>query len=1071
MVLCSPVYSQQSSLLDQQIAHAQTAFDQKDYTAAISLWQLALDEVRKTGDKQRLAELEYKLGVAYFNSGDTAKALDSFKEALTIYRELNNRLGEANQLANIGIVEMRLLRNDEALSSFNEALAIHRDLKDQHDEANDLDYIGNIERNLRRYDDALISFQRMLGLSRELKDRLGEGNALGNIGNVELALGRHEDALNSDRQALAIFREVNNRLREGAALSAIGGIEILLGRYDDSLRSTERALAIHRESKNRSGAAGNLNDIGVAERLLGRYDDARSSSRLALAIYREVKDPLGEAKALGNLGDNELGLGHYDEALSLYEQALAITQRNKYRLGIATALGNIGKLELRLGRYDDALRSNQDALLIFRELKNRLGEASVLGNIGTLEKLLGRSEDALHSNQRVLTIERELKNRLGEATALNSIGNAQGSLGRYGDALRSHQMALMIDREIKNLRGEAGDLVNIGRQNLYLGRYDDALRFARDGIAIDRQLANAEDLWRGLLTAASAETHLNRRDAAIVDYDSALNQIEGLRVGLVQTERASFFSNKLFVYDEYIAYLQELNRRFPGKKYDRKALDVLERKEARAALEEIARSAARRFQGVAPEVIAEDETTQAAVESAQQRLAKELGAGVTDVATRAALTSARAQRKVFEKGLRRNHPSYYALLHPKPVTAGELQHLLSTDEVLLSYHVVGDKSVLFVVTRSSLEIVQLQGEAALTRAAKRVRSHIDDMVARLTSATTSPAKLERDAAADLPKFAADSHALYRQVLPQVVDPLVEKKQLIIVPSGPLYNIAWESLVTRRSGKTLHYLFEDHAISYIPSGSFLAVVRKTNHKNRQRSPLLAFANPAFGDAAAGNDKSGEAYADLLYNALRDAGGGHFPDLPGTLDEARGVRNVLHAPAESIITGEDATKARLFSLNDSHRLATYRYLLFATHAVLTHEVKGVDQPALVFAHPDRGGFVTMADVFGLTLDANFVALSACNTGKGAGNPGEGIGGLTRAFIYAGTPAISVTLWRVDDKAAPQITPVFFAAMSAGASPADALRRAKLKMLHSSQARFRHPYAWSPSVIYGDGDSARR
>jgi CHAT domain-containing protein len=125
--------------------------------------------------------------------------------------------------------------------------------------------------------------------------------------------------------------------------------------------------------------------------------------------------------------------------------------------------------------------------------------------------------------------------------------------------------------------------------------------------------------------------------------------------------------------------------------------------------------------------------------------------------------------------------------------------------------------------------------------------------------------------------------------------------------------------------------------------------------------------------------------------------------------------------------------------------------------------------VLAHPERGdGLLTMADVFGLSLDADFVALSACNTGVAATDSGgEGISGLTRAFLFAGTPAISVTLWEVYDEAAPQITPAFFAGMHVGSmSSAEALRRAKLALLQSPEARFRHPYSWGPSVIFGDG-----
>jgi len=112
--------------------------------------------------------------------------------------------------------------------------------------------------------------------------------------------------------------------------------------------------------------------------------------------------------------------------------------------------------------------------------------------------------------------------------------------------------------------------------------------------------------------------------------------------------------------------------------------------------------------------------------------------------------------------------------------------------------------------------------------------------------------------------------------------------------------------------------------------------------------------------------------------------------------------------------------------------------------------------------------MGDILGLSLNADFVALSACNTGADQRSAAQGVSGLTRAFLYAGTPAISVTLWEVDDQAAPHITPAFFAAMKAGLSPAEALRQAKLAMLQSSQARFKHPSAWATSVIFGDGDT---
>jgi CHAT domain-containing protein len=174
--------------------------------------------------------------------------------------------------------------------------------------------------------------------------------------------------------------------------------------------------------------------------------------------------------------------------------------------------------------------------------------------------------------------------------------------------------------------------------------------------------------------------------------------------------------------------------------------------------------------------------------------------------------------------------------------------------------------------------------------------------------------------------------------------------------------------------------------------------------------------------------------------------------------------------SVFSGEAATLARLMDMNDHKTLAAYRYILFATHAVLPDQIKGLSQPAIVLAHPELGdGFLKMSDVFGLSLDADVVMLSACDTGVVSDPSGDGISGLTRAFLYAGTPAVTVTLWQVDDPAGPQLTPLFFAAMKAGETPARAMQSAQLVMIRSGDLTESHPFEWAPFVIFGDGDFA--
>ncbi|MDM8552359.1 CHAT domain-containing protein, partial [Desulfobacterales bacterium HSG2] len=155
---------------------------------------------------------------------------------------------------------------------------------------------------------------------------------------------------------------------------------------------------------------------------------------------------------------------------------------------------------------------------------------------------------------------------------------------------------------------------------------------------------------------------------------------------------------------------------------------------------------------------------------------------------------------------------------------------------------------------------------------------------------------------------------------------------------------------------------------------------------------------------------------------------------------------------------------------------RYVLFACHGLIPDDniTNRILQPALALSHPDpengrEAGFLTMADAFGLSLNADLVALSACNTGRQdtAGNvrKGEGARGLTRAFMYAGTPAVSVTLWSVESESAKVLSAGLFRNLGAGRDRAEALREIRQRMISGKEGElYRHPFFWGPTVIFG-------
>jgi len=115
----------------------------------------------------------------------------------------------------------------------------------------------------------------------------------------------------------------------------------------------------------------------------------------------------------------------------------------------------------------------------------------------------------------------------------------------------------------------------------------------------------------------------------------------------------------------------------------------------------------------------------------------------------------------------------------------------------------------------------------------------------------------------------------------------------------------------------------------------------------------------------------------------------------------------------------------------------------------------------------GFLTMADTFGLRLNADLVTLSACNTAMGIHIKGEGVLGLTRAYMYAGTSAISVTLWSVESMSALKMSTGLYENLKAGKGRAEALRDIKLRMIRGEEDEtYRYPFFWAPVVLFGDG-----
>jgi CHAT domain-containing protein len=293
--------------------------------------------------------------------------------------------------------------------------------------------------------------------------------------------------------------------------------------------------------------------------------------------------------------------------------------------------------------------------------------------------------------------------------------------------------------------------------------------------------------------------------------------------------------------------------------------------------------------------------------------------------------------------------------------------------------------------------------------------------------------------------------LYALLIAPISDALPPpgSRRLTIVPHGPLFRVSFGAL-RAPSGR---YLLEDYELHYTPSIGVLAATSRMTG-DRAREGALVIAAPRFGRAASAE--------------------GLVP-LPESEREGRAVASLIGARSGTLLLGARATEAEVV-----RQAGAQRVLHFATHAVVSDDHPLDSFLALAGAGGDsetKDGRLTTEEVYGLRLAADLVVLSACRTAGGRVT-GDGISGLTRAFVFAGSPSVVATLADLPDVAGAYALPRFYRAWISGRDKARALRTAQLALLQALRAgdiavdtpagRFvlpEHPSFWSALVLIGE------
>ncbi len=463
-------------------------------------------------------------------------------------------------------------------------------------------------------------------------------------------------------------------------------------------------------------------------------------------------------------------------------------------------------------------------------------------------------------------------------------------------------------------------------------------------------------------------------------------------------------------------------------------------------------------------------------------------------AINAAIEKLRADRDRARQELNRRFPSYADLVDPKPPSVEQIKATLRPGEALLSFYFGQGGSFVWAVPKdgamafASVAVTSLELEAKV----RKLREALDPQATMLS---------------DIPAFdLALGYDLYSLLLKPVEEGWKSAKSLILVTNGALGLLPLSLLPTGPAQvnkdaepmfaayQHVPWLARSHAVTIVPSAAALRTLRALPPGKPTRDKLIAFGDPLFSKQQAEDAAKPIQVAELAttvrglplrrrsspqLEGVDSAELAMLPRLPDTADELRSIAIALEAdPAKALYLGKDANEQKVKSLD----LSGFKIVAFATHGLVPGELNGLTQPALALSAPgvsdsEGDGLLTMEEILALKLDADWVVLSACNTGTGAGAGAEAASGLGRAFFYAGTRALLVTNWSVHSASARELVSDLFRrqAKDPNITRGEALRQAMLALIDSDGFKdetgrilfsYAHPLFWAPYSIIGDG-----
>lgn len=931
------------------------------------------------------------------------------------------------------------------------------------------------------YDQSSINFQRSADAYLQLSDSLNWANSL---------LRKSDSMMNRGnvREALDLLLEVNQKLPSNSTPKLIAATNRNLGRlyrelqqYDKAKEyyqigieyaeasgdssmiailnnniafpylytgDYDKAISYQQKAKTMYESLGNdyalsfvLNGIFLTLRDLNLHEQANTYIRESMALREDLDNPDLKDVSYHNMALNFNDLGKRDSAIIFYHKSLEISRMLDNPFDITQTLLNIGLMYEQSGDYDNALAYYNEALQTNYKTERPVSISNNLmrlANVAILNDDLDNARtfynEALSWLEQTNSPKTHADLYLNLATLEIRSQNFESAKGYISEAFylsdengfQAQQIqAYTLLGELYNLTGEPRNSLN---------EYKKAYQLSKQRTLPNRIIPSI-DLAKAY--------HSTDSDSAFLYAEEAFALIDSIRTNVAGlTFRSGLFSQYAGFYNEVASWYVK------DKNYE-KAYDLIESAKARVLMDELAEAENKFLQQLDESTLIRKQQMSKKIDQLYNQIYEAENDDDIQILNDQ-LRDLEFKYQSFINEIRQNIPEWRRFEYPEPLTSEQIMALIPDGAAILEYAYAGQDLMIFLVTSDELRSViveDLSGNAPKDHLTELISSYRDKIIGQ------SP----------ITELNVLSQPLYEILvkLPlSTTDTQIDN--LLIVPEGNLTFLPFEALHTGHN-----YLIEELNIKYLPSASIYPFIQSP-HRTTQFD-MLAVAGSGFTENSLGTEVSSQ---------------NNFASLPSTLIE---VESIIKAFSNTkILKNDDVTEAGL----KSHDLSQFRFLHFATHGNID-EVNPSQSGLILSKKADveslfgEDGYLNSSEISGLTLNADLVTLSACNTGMGKVVTGEGLIGLQRSFLSAGASSVMVSLWSIYDRSTADFMSEFYSMLKTHESAdygivnrtldwfgiyehplfdykAKAMRDAKLAMI--SHPYYSHPIHWAPFILIG-------